>query len=462
MQPSHSQLILNSLIHDKDFSREVLPYIKEEYFEAQEEQLVFRAINNYANEYGTIPNPAEVFVNAQSIPGIPGVIQEHLSDLFENHIKDRYVTSSKEWIRDLTEKYCRDRALFLAIQNSIQIYDEETGKISRDAIPDMIREALAVSFDNSVGHDYFEDAEEAHAAYNDKEVLIPFKLPIFTKITNGGVTTRTLNLFMGGTNTFKTGFLCDLAAGYLSMGLDVLYVTLEMSEYKIRERIDANLTKLRINEVKGLLKPHYVEKIQKIKESTNGRLFIKEYPMTSANANHFRSLLKELELKKSFKPKIIIVDYVSICASIRVKDSSNLYSYNKAIVEELRGLAQENDIVMWSAIQTNRSGQDASDLTLENTSESHGVPMTADLLWGIINTEDLESKGLIMIKQLKSRYGDKSHYRRVILGVDKARMTVFEPDESVIDKADLNPEDQIYGDDLEKKSNKFSSSGFKF
>lgn len=452
MSASKSQAILNALLHNDDFAREVLPYIKEEYFENKEEQLTFRTINDYSYKFGSPPAPEELYVEVgrRNEFGTEHT-KKAFDDLFNEHLKDRY-KMRQEWIRDVAEKYCKDRALYLSITEAIQSYEGE-GKLSRDSIPDKIREALSVSFDSSVGHEYFADADKAHAAYNTKEDLVPFKLDIFNKITQGGVPTKTLNLFMGGTNTFKTGFLCDLAASYLYQGFDVLYVTLEMSEMKIRERIDANLTKLRIPEVRSLLKTHYLDKIKDIQEKTQGRLFIKEYPMTSANANHFRALLKELEIKKSFKPKIIIIDYVSICASIRVKDSSNLYSYNKSIVEELRGLAQETNTVMWSAIQTNRSGQDASDLSMANTSESHGVPMTADLLWGIINTEDLEEKGLIMIKQLKSRYDDKSKYRKVLLGVDRSRMTVYEVDSEIAERYKMNnpeykDEDETSGTDI--------------
>jgi replicative DNA helicase len=440
---SKSQAILNALIHNDNFSREVLPYIKPEYFEEKVEKAVYEEIQSYANNYGSIPSPEELNIEVRKRNDLNDHDIEEFKNLNETHLMNRYKMKD-EWIKSLAEKFCQDRALYLAISSAIQIYDGGDKNTPRDAIPDLVKDALAISFDNTVGHDYFEDAEKAHDAYNSKEHLIPFKLPIFNKITQGGVPTKSLNIFMGGTNTFKTGFLCDFAASYLHQGYDVLYITLEMSEFKIRERIDANLTHLKISEVRSILKPHYLQKISDIKSHTEGRLFIKEYPMTSANANHFRALLKDLQIKKGFKPKIVIVDYLSICASVRVKDPSNLYSYNKAIAEELRGLSQENDLVIWTGMQTNRSGQDASDLSLENTSESHGVPMTADLIWGIINTEEYESKGLIMIKQLKSRYDDKSKYRRIMLGVDKARMTVFEVDDNIIEGTDLNPEDKLY------------------
>lgn len=468
---SKSQAILNALVHNEEYSREVIPYIKADYFEDKVERVTYEEIYNYAMEFGSVPSPEELGIEVKKRSDLSEHDVEQFDGLRSEHLNNKY-RMKNEWIRDITENFCKDRALFNAISSSIKIYEGENNKTSRDAIPDLIREALAVSFDNSVGHDYFEDAAEAHDRYNSKEFLIPFKLPIFNKITQGGIPTKSLNVFMGGTNTFKTGFLCDFAASYLHEGYDVLYITLEMSEIKIRERIDANLTKLRIPEVKTVLKPQYLQKIADIKAKTEGRLFIKEYPMTSANANHFRALLKDLELKKMFKPKIIIVDYLSICASVRVKDPSNLYSYNKAIAEELRGLAQENDLIVWTGMQTNRSGQDASDLSLDNTSESHGVPMSADLLWGIINTEELESKGLIMIKQLKSRYDDKSKYRRIILGVDKARMTVYEVDKAIAESANLNPEDKLYegvekakpkkDDDSPVFDKTKSGTGFKF
>lgn len=443
MSVTKEQAILNGLLYDQDFSTEVLPYVKPEYFESREQQIAFQEISDYSIKYGALPSAEELFVEVEKRKDLDEHTWTSFQELHSSHFKKKYKVQTK-WLRDLTEKFCKDRALFLAIQDSIQIYSDNDKKISRDAIPELIREALSISFDNTIGHDYFEDAEAAWEYNNSPESLVKFKLDILNKITGGGVPYQTLNAFMGGTNTFKTGFLCDLAASYLDMGHDVLYVTLEMSEFKIRERIDANLSRLRIPEVKTLLKPMYMKKIGEIKERTQGRLVIKEYPATSANANHFRALFKDLELKKQFKPKILMVDYLSICASIRVRDASNLYAYNKAIAEELRGLAQEYGLILWTGMQTNRGGQDSSDPTFGDTSESHGVPMTLDLLWAIVNTEELESKGLIMIKQLKSRYEDKSKYRRIILGVDRERMTVFEPDKRALEGFELNPEDKVF------------------
>lgn len=431
-----SHIILNSLVHNKEVATEVLPYIKPEYFENKAERIAFEEIYSYYDKFKTLPSPPELQVEVLKRTDFNEDQEDSFKELYSTHLLKRYKVK-EEWLRKTTEKFCQDRAVYLALNEAIQIYDDK--KRNRDEIPDLLRDALSVSFDRDLGLDYFEDAEKSWEMYHSQESLIPFKLDIMNKATGGGIPTKTLNIFMGGTNTFKSGFLCDLAAHYVSIGLNVLYITLEMAEWKIRERIDANLMKLRISEVKSLLKPHFIKKVGDLKNESMGRLKIKEYPMTSANANHFRILLKELELKDKFIPTVIIIDYISICASVRVKDPSNLYSYNKSIAEELRGLAQETNTLMWSAIQTNRSGIDASDASLDNTAESIGVPQSVDLMWAIINTEELEEKGLIIIKQLKSRSEDKSLYRRMTLGIDRARMTIYQVDQEQ-PGVNLNPE----------------------
>lgn len=458
-----SQIILNALLHNQEYAREVLPYIKPEYFENSIEKTSFEEIHSYSDKYGSIPSPEELQIEVLKRKDLNEDQETEFKDLYSNHLLKKYKVKD-DWIRDKTEKFCKDRALFLAINESILIYDDKTRV--RDEIPDLIRDALSVSFDHDLGLDYFEDVEKSWDFYHSTESLIPFKLDILNRATEGGLPTKTLNIFMGGTNTFKSGFLCDLASHYVSIGLNVLYVTLEMSEWKIRERIDANLMKLRIPEVHSLLKPHFVQKVNDLKTSSFGRLKIKEYPMTSANANHFRILLKELELKEQFKPTVIMIDYISICASVRVKDPSNLYSYNKAIAEELRGLAQETNTLMWSAIQTNRGGLDASDVSLDNTAESIGVPASVDIMWGIINTEELEEKGLIIIKQLKSRAGDKNAYRRMVFGIDRPRMTIYEIDQEQTGM-NLNPEKDIIDDSPAFDKTSFGNQqktekGFKF
>lgn len=435
-----AQAIINALLYNSDFSREVLPYIKPEYFESKEESATVEELINYSTNYNSIPSAEELHLEVLKRKDLTETDVENFKELYSNHLTRRYKMKT-EWIKAQAEKFCKDRALYLAINEAIVRYEDKNG--TRDSIPDLIRDALSVSFDNTTGHDYFEDAEEAYELYHAKENLIPFKLDILNKATGGGVPVKTLNIFMGGTNTFKSGFLCDLAAHYLSEGFNVLYITLEMAEWKIRERIDANLMRLKIPEVKSLIRDSFLDRVRKIKEGTVGRLKIKEYPMTSANVNHFRALLKELEMKDNFKPTVIIVDYISICASTRVKDPSNLYSYNKAIAEELRGLAQETETLMWSAIQTNRSGIDASDVSLDNTAESIGVPQSVDLMWGIINTEELEDKGLIIIKQLKTRYNSKSEIRRILLGIDRERMTIYEVTEEAERGMNLNPEAEL-------------------
>lgn len=435
-----SQAIINALLHNKDFSQDVLPYIKPEYFESKEESATIEELINYSSTYNSVPSPEELHLEVLKRKDLTETDVENFKELYSSHLTKRYKMRN-EWIKDQTEKFCKDRALYLAINEAIVRYDDK--KLSRDEIPDLIRDALSISFDHTIGHDYFDDAEEAYELYHATENLIPFKLDILNRATGGGVPVKTLNIFMGGTNTFKSGFLCDFAAHYLSQGLNVLYITLEMAEWKIRERIDANLMQLKIPEVKSLVKDSFMERVNKIKEGTFGRLKIKEYPMTSANVNHFRALLKELEMKDNFKPTVIIVDYISICSSTRVKDPSNLYSYNKAIAEELRGLAQETETLMWSAIQTNRSGIDASDVSLDNTSESIGVPQSVDMMLGIINTEELEDKGLIILKMLKTRYAGKTNYRRILLGIDRERMTIYEVGEEAQAGMNLNPEASI-------------------
>ena len=394
--------ILKNLIFNEDYSRKVIPFIKPEYFDQRSEKVIFEEITQFIVKYGS-----SITIEALNIE------TENRTDLNENEVKEvRDINNSfvesvvdSQWLIDSTEKWCRDRAIYLALMESIQLADGKDDNKGRDSIPSILSDALAVSFDNHVGHDYLNDYEERYEIYHRKEDKIPFNLEYFDKITKGGLPNKTLNIALAGTGVGKSLFMCHLASSILLQGKDVLYITMEMAEEKIAERIDANLLNVNIQNIIDLPKPMFDKKVNKISKKTQGTLIIKEYPTASAHSGHFKALLQELSLKKSFKPDIIFVDYLNICASSRYKAGSNVnsYSYIKAIAEELRGLAVEANVPIVSATQTTRSGFASSDVDLTDTSESFGLPATADLMFALISTEELEELGQIMVKQLKNR-----------------------------------------------------------
>jgi len=452
--------ILRNLVFNEEYSRKVIPFIQPDYFEERNEKVLFEEITQFIVRYGS-----SITLEALNIE------VENRTDLNESEIKEtRNIINSltdspvdSEWILDTTEKWCRDRAIYIALMESIHIADGNDEKKNRDAIPSILSDALAVSFDNHIGHDYLQDYEERFHSYHQKESRIQFDLEYFNKITKGGLPNKTLNIALAGTGVGKSLFMCHLASSVLLEGKNVLYITLEMAEEKIAERIDANLLNVNIQDITDLPKPMFESKVSNIAKKTQGTLIIKEYPTASAHSGHFKSLLNELSLKKSFKPDIIFVDYLNICASSRYKAGSNVnsYSYIKAIAEELRGLAVEANLPIVSATQTTRSGYGSSDVDLTDTSESFGLPATADLMFALISTEELEGLNQIMVKQLKNRYNDPTLFKRFVVGIDRGKMRLYDVEQKAQeDIADSGHEDKP--SITEKFKAKSSFAEFKF
>jgi replicative DNA helicase len=451
--------ILRNLVYNEDYSRKVIPFIQPEYFEQRSEKLVFEEVVKFIVKYNSA-------ITKEAL----GIEIENRTDLTETDIKDiREICENlnnsvveKNWLLDTTEKWCRDRAIYLALMESIHIADGNNEKKGRDAIPSILSDALAVSFDNHVGHDYLQNYEQRYDYYHKKENRLEFDLDFFNKITNGGVPSKTLNIFLAGTNVGKTLAMCHIASSFLLQSKNVLYITMEMAEEEIAKRMDANMLNVPINQLEDLSKSVFTSKAIKLAEKTRGTLIIKEYPTASAHSGHFKALLNELSLKKSFKPDVIFIDYINICASSRFRSGSNMNSYTiiKSIAEELRGLAVEYDVPIFSATQTTRSGFSSSDVEITDTSESFGLPATADFLVALIATEELEGLNQIMIKQLKNRYGDKSIYKRFVVGIDRAKMRLYDVEQSAQnDILDSGQEEEYNGE--ESKSKK-SFEGFKF
>ena len=451
--------ILRNLVYDEEFSRKVIPFIQLDYFEQRIERVIFEEISKFIVKYGS-----SITTEALTIQ------LEDRDDLNETEIKEsRDVVSlftddkvDNQWLLDSTEKWCRDRAIYLALMESISLADGQDDAKGRDAIPSILSDALAVSFDNHIGHDYLEDYEDRYESYHRKEERIEFDLDLFNKITKGGIPNKTLNIALAGTGVGKSLFMCHVASSVLLEGKNVLYITLEMAEEKIAERIDANLLNVNIQNITDLPKPMFEKKVHKLKKKTQGELIIKEYPTASAHSGHFKALLNELSLKKSFKPDIIFIDYLNICASSRYRANSNVnsYSYIKAIAEELRGLAVEANLPILSATQTTRSGYGSSDVDLTDTSESFGLPATADLMFALISTEELEGLNQIMVKQLKNRYNDPTIYKRFVIGIDRAKMRLYDCEQKAQEDIIDNGQEDEYN--KEDKIPKKSFSEFKF
>jgi len=451
--------ILRNLVYDEEFSRKVIPFIQLDYFEQRIERVIFEEISKFIVKYGS-----SITTEALAIQ------LEDRDDLNETEIKESrdavsLFTDDKvdnQWLVDTTEKWCRDRAIYLALMESISLADGKDDKKGRDAIPSILSDALAVSFDNHIGHDYLEDYEDRYESYHRKEERIEFDLDLFNKITKGGIPNKTLNIALAGTGVGKSLFMCHVASGVLLQGKNVLYITLEMAEEKIAERIDANLLNVNIQNITDLPKAMFEKKVHKLKKKTEGELIIKEYPTASAHAGHFKALLNELSLKKSFKPDIIFIDYLNICASSRYRAGSNVnsYSYIKAIAEELRGLAVEANLPIVSATQTTRSGYASSDVDLTDTSESFGLPATADLMFALISTEELEGLNQIMVKQLKNRYNDPTIYKRFVIGIDRAKMRLYDCEQKAQEDIIDNGQEEEYN--KEDKIPKKSFAEFKF
>ena len=451
--------ILRNLVYNEDYSRKVIPFIQPEYFEQRSEKVVFEEIVQFIVKYNSA-------ITKEAL----GIEIENRTDLTETDVKDiREVCETlndsvveKQWLLDTTEKWCRDRAIYLALMESIHIADGNDGKKNRDAIPSILSDALAVSFDNNIGHDYLQNYEERYEFYHRKEDKIEFDLEYFNKVTKGGLPNKTLNIALAGTGVGKSLFMCHVASSALLQGRNVLYITLEMAEERIAERIDANLLNVPIQQLVDLPRSTFENKVTSLSKKTQGTLIIKEYPTASAHSGHFKALLNELALKKSFRPDIIFIDYLNICASSRHKANSsvNSYSYIKSIAEELRGLAVEFNVPIVTATQTTRSGYGNSDVELTDTSESFGLPATADLMFALISTEELEGLGQILVKQLKNRYNDPTVFKRFVVGIDRAKMRLYDVEQSA--QKDILDSGQEEEYNYEESKPKKSFEGFKF
>jgi len=451
--------ILRNLLYSENYSRKVIPFIQPDYFEQRSEKVIFQEIVHFIVQY-----------NASITKEALAIELDNRTDFTETEVKEiRDIISSlhddlvdPQWLLDTTEKWCRDRAIYLALMEAIGIADGNDEKKNRDAIPSILSDALAVSFDNNIGHDYLQNYEERYEYYHRKEEKIEFDLEYFNKITKGGLPPKTLNIALAGTGVGKSLFMCHVASSVLLQGRNVLYITMEMAEEKIAERIDANLLNVPIQDITDLPKTMFENKINTLAKKTQGTLIIKEYPTASAHSGHFKSLLNELALKKSFRPDIIFIDYLNICASSRYKSgvSVNSYSYIKAIAEELRGLAVEKEVPIVSATQTTRSGYSSSDVDITDTSESFGLPATADLMFALISTDELEQLGQIMVKQLKNRYNDPTMNKRFIVGIDRAKMRLYDCEQKAQDDILDSGQDEEYNNEDDKPKKSFE--GFKF
>ena len=421
--------ILSNLLHNEEFARKSIVFLKDEYFQDATEKAVFHEIQTFYAKYNDVPTKEALQIAIDERENLSSTIYEEAEALIKSLGK---TDNNQQWLLDEAEKFCKDKAVYNAIMESIEIIDGKHKKKTDGAIPELLSDALAVTFDTHIGHDFLEDSDERYEFYHTREEKIPFDIEYLNKITQGGVTRKSLNILMAGTGVGKTIGMCHMAASNLTLGKNVLYVTMEMAEERIAERIDANLLDIELNRLKDLTKVMYDRKMEQLKQKVKGKIIIKEFPTSQAHTGHFRHLLNELSLKKDFKPDIIYVDYLNICASQRLlgSQSVNSYTYVKAIAEELRGLAVEFNVPIWSATQTTRSGFGNSDVGLEDTSESFGLPATADLFLALIQTEELEELNQVMVKQLKNRHGDIAINRRFVIGIDKPKMKWYDAEQS--------------------------------
>ena len=452
-------LILRSLLYNEDYARKVVPFIKGDYFEQPSQKITFEEIATFITDYDELPSKEALYIEVEKRNDVTEELYKQVTELI-GVLDDS--PSDKEWLLNTSEKWCRDKAIYLALMESIKIADGQDEKKDKGAIPTILSDALAVSFDNNIGHDYLQDYEDRYESYHRKEDKIPFDLEYFDKITKGGIPNKTLNIALAGTGVGKSLFMCHVASSVLLQGKNVLYITLEMAEEKIAERIDANLLNINIQDITDLPRPMFESKVTNLAQKTQGTLIIKEYPTASAHSGHFKALLNELALKKSFRPDIIFIDYLNICASSRYRQNTsvNSYSYIKAIAEELRGLAVESNLPIVSATQTTRSGFGSSDVELTDTSESFGLPATADLMFALISTEELEGLNQIMVKQLKNRYNDPTIFKRFAVGIDRAKMRLYDVEQSAQkDILDSGQEEEYNGNEEKPKK---SFEGFKF
>ena len=437
------EITLSKLILDETYTRKVLPFIKDDYFDTQSHKILFSTLSDYVNKFETTPEPNALKIEVEKRRDISEEIYKEVEQFLNNLDRDAY---NEDWLVETTEKWCKEKAIYLALMESVKIADGQDKTRTKDAIPSIMSEALGVCFDDHVGHDYILDSDDRYDFYHKKEEKIPFDIEYLNKITKGGLPNKTLNIALAGTGVGKSLFMCHMASSVLLQGRNVLYITMEMAEEKIAERVDANLLDIPIQSLNDplLSKEKYASKLLQLTKKTQGKLIIKEYPTASAHVGHFKALLNELSMKKGFSPDIIFVDYLNICASARYKGTIvNSYTYVKAIAEELRGLAVEFNLPIVSATQTTRAGFGSSDPDLTDTSESFGLPATADLMFALISNEEMEELGQIMIKQLKNRYNDPTMYKRFVVGIDRAKMRLYDCDQGaqddIIDAGDIEP-----------------------
>jgi replicative DNA helicase len=444
------QTILKNLIKDRNYTRKVLPFLKEEYFGNTEDRLLFKEVADFLLKYGEQPTFDALDIEISNIRGTTDDTVKSMRETLKT-LNDDTEKTNEDWLIDNTEKFCQEKAIYNAITSSLEIMNGK-GKLTKGAIPSLLSDALAISFDPNVGHDYIDQHEERYEYYHRVEERIPFDLDYFNKVTKNGIPKKTLNIVMAGVGVGKSLTLCHFASSYINQGKNVLYISMELAEEEVAKRIDANVLNVSMDDLMVLPRDIYNKKIQNLKQKTNGKLIVKEYPTASASTVHFRSLLNELNLKKGFVPDVIMVDYLNICASARIKPGNgvNSYTYIKAIAEELRGLAVEYNVPIWSATQLTRGGYGSSDPDLTDTSESFGLPATADFFVALIVTEQLEQLNQIMVKQLKNRYADPSRYKRDVIGVDKTRMKLYDVEQSAKDIVDT-------GEDIPQPKPKFEN-----
>ena len=437
------EITLSKLILNDTYTKKVLPFIKEDYFDTPTHKVLFSTLSEYVNKFETTPEPNALKIEVEKRRDISEEIYQEVEQFLNNLDRDHY---NEDWLIETTEKWCKEKAIYIALMESVKIADGQDKTRTKDAIPSIMSEALGVCFDDHVGHDYIQDSDDRYDFYHRKEEKIPFDIEYLNKITKGGLPNKTLNIALAGTGVGKSLFMCHVASSVLLQGRNVLYITMEMAEEKIAERIDANLLDIPIQQLNSplLSKEKYSSKLLELTKKTQGKLIIKEYPTASAHVGHFKALLNELSMKKGFSPDIIFVDYLNICASARYKGTIvNSYTYVKAIAEELRGLAVEFNLPIVSATQTTRAGFGSSDPDLTDTSESFGLPATADLMFALISNEEMEELGQIMVKQLKNRYNDPTMYKRFVVGIDRAKMRLYDCDQGaqddIIDAGDIEP-----------------------
>ena len=450
------EVILSNLVADEEFCRKALPFLEEDYFADKLEKIIFSDIKKFFNQYSKLPTKQILKIGLEDRKDLKQGEYDHAMKLVEEFSEPE---KNGTWLLERTEKFCKDQALYNAIMESITILDGKNTKLNKEAIPSMLQDALAISFDKTIGHDFFDDADRRFDFYHLKEERVPFGLDMFNKITKGGLPKKTLSVCLAGTNVGKSLFLCSHSADVLRQGKNVLYITLEMAEERIAERIDCNLMDVSLDELYHMKKSDFTFRMKQLNEKTHGKLVIKEYPTSAAHAGHFKNLLEDLKIKKGFIPDLVCIDYINICASQRLRGNSTANSYTivKSIAEELRGLAVEYDVPILSATQTNRSGWQNTDVEMSDTSESAGLPMTVDFLFAMMRTEELDEMGQIMIKQLKSRFNDVNYYKRFVIGVEISKFKLYDVDQPTKDLADTGREDDTPAFDKSKFGSRLKS-----